>query len=113
MKPYSHLSESLDQLEAWAREKMSPVKNKNVVPYVSPHLPLEAAHLTVCAFQSLFFNFGFEKSSPSASSQKKIFVVPVKDSKQLDIVFQFPSVDPHFLSKVCLGFFCFFLLGLI
>eukprot|EP01038_Epipyxis_sp_PR26KG_P014143 gene14143-18981_t len=68
--------ESLDQLEGWVREKFSAVPNFN---------------LTRPTYES----DPFRKDQLS----KILNVVPIRDTKSLDLFFPFPPVEHHYLSK--------------
>lgn len=69
--------EELDVLENWAREKFSAVENKNVV------LP-SFSHVPVCEKQHVARMFK---------------IVPVKDLKEVNILFPMPSPRAHYLKK--------------
>lgn len=69
--------ESLDELEEMTLERFSNIENKNVeVPKWSDKIYLEDQKAV------------------------KLFIVPVKDSRNLTISFQIPDLDEHFRSGV-------------
>ena len=76
MKLVLYGRESLDTLEQYARSKFSSVSNKSLSRYVVPSNPFETEQLN-----------------------KVIEVVPVKDVKEIDIYFPFPSVEQLYHSK--------------
>jgi insulysin len=68
--------EPLDQLEQMARDKFSPIIDKNVAAPVFPGHPLTPLEL-----------------------QKQIFVKPIKETKMLKLTFPVPDMQKHYKSQ--------------
>jgi insulysin len=76
MKVVVYGNESLDTLQNWVESKFSLIENKNVSV---PTFPAEA--------------YGEEQLG------RILEVIPIRDTKNIDIYFGIPATDPHYLSK--------------
>jgi insulysin len=86
--------ESLDILESWAVSMFSPILNKDVPIPDFPGHPLTADELLVSSFLSrcLFFTHN--------SSQKITIAKPIKDMKDVELVFPFPDLGNQYKANV-------------